>query len=49
MHRNEYLKDPYADLTPNPFSGWDYVLCIVAFFLIGIAFVPQIASFIIRP
>jgi hypothetical protein len=47
MHRKEYLKDPYAGLTPKPFTGWDYVLCAVAFFLIGIASVPQIAQMIV--
>ena len=47
MLRKEYLKDPSTDLTPEPFTGLDYVLCVVAFFLIGIAFVPQIAAFIV--
>lgn len=47
MNRKVYLKDPYLDNSPEPFSGLDYVLCAIAFFLVGIASVPQIASLIL--
>ena len=43
MNRKAYLKDPYFGNAPKPFSGLDYVLCAIAFFLVGIASVQQIA------
>ena len=46
MHKKWYLKDQYADFPPMPFVAWDYVLCAIAFFLIGIASNAQLASFI---
>ena len=46
MNRKAYLKDPYFVNPPNPFTGLDYVLCAVAFFLVGIASVPAIAALI---
>jgi hypothetical protein len=48
MIRKEYLKDPNTDLPPIPFTGWDYVLSAVAFFLIAVASVPQLASLIVH-
>ena len=48
MHKKEYLKDPYADFAPKPFTRWDYILCAVAFLLTGIACVSQIAALIVR-
>lgn len=47
MNRKAYLKDPYFVNPPNPFTGLDYVLCAVAFFLVGIASVPAIAALIV--
>jgi hypothetical protein len=47
MNRKAYLKDPYFDDLPRPFTGWDYLLCAVAFFLVGIASVPAIAALIV--
>jgi hypothetical protein len=46
MNRKAYLKDPWADVTPTPFTRLDYLLCGVAFFLIAVASVPQLASLI---
>jgi len=40
MNRKAYLKDPYLDIPPVPFNRWDYLLCVVACFLAGVAFVP---------
>jgi hypothetical protein len=48
MRKKEYLRNPYADFAPKPFTGWDYVLCAVAFLLTGVACVPQIAALIVR-
>jgi hypothetical protein len=31
----------------KPFNTWDYILCAVAYFLIGIAAVPRIATLLI--
>jgi hypothetical protein len=38
--------DIYRPTSPKPFSGLDYVLCAIAFFLMGIAFVPQITTWV---
>lgn len=46
MNRKAYVKDSYFENPPKPFSGLDYVLCAIAFFLVGIASVQQIASLI---
>jgi|HubBroStandDraft_6_1064221.scaffolds.fasta_scaffold1704574_1 hypothetical protein len=32
-----------SEMSLKPFNGWDYLLCAVAYFLIGIAAVPKIA------
>jgi len=48
MIRKEYLKDPNNDFSPTPFTAWDYVLSAVAFFLIAVASVPQLASLIVQ-
>ena len=42
-----YLKDPDFGTQPTPFTYWDYLLCIVACLLSGIAFVPEIATLIV--
>jgi hypothetical protein len=47
MTRKEYLRN--TDLPPTPFTAWDYVLSAVAFSLIAVAAVPQIASMIVHP
>ena len=46
MHKKWYLKDPNADFPPMPFIALDYLLCAIAFLLIGIAFNPEIAGLI---
>jgi hypothetical protein len=46
MTRKEYLKN--TDLPAAPFTAWDYVLSAVAFFLIAVASVPQLASLIVQ-
>jgi hypothetical protein len=47
MNRKAYLKDPYVDFPPTPFTGFDYLLSAAAFFLLAIASVPQIAAMIV--
>jgi hypothetical protein len=47
MNRKAYLKDPYIDVPPTPFTGWDYVLGVVAFCLLAVASLPQIAALIV--
>jgi hypothetical protein len=44
MNKKAYLKDPYLDFPPKPFTRWDYLLCAVVFLLLAVASVPQIAS-----
>jgi hypothetical protein len=46
MQKKWYLKDPYADLPPMPFVALDYVLCAIAFLLMGIASNAQVAGLI---
>jgi len=48
INRKAYLKDPWADVPPISFTTFDYLLCGVAFLLIAVAFVPQLASLISR-
>ncbi len=47
MNRKAYLKDPYIDSPPKPFTRWDYLLCTLVFFLLAIASVPQIPALIV--
>jgi hypothetical protein len=47
MNRKAYLKDQYLNTPPVPFNRWDYVLCALACFLAGIAFVPEITALIV--
>jgi hypothetical protein len=44
INRKAYSKDPWADAPPTPFTRLDYLLCGVAFLLIAVASVPQLAS-----
>ena len=44
--KRHLLKDSYEVIPPVPFSRLDYVLCAIAFLLMGIASNPQIASLI---
>jgi len=44
MDRKSHLKDRYSDIPPIPFAALDYLLCAVAFLLIGIASNALIAS-----
>ena len=46
MPKKWYLKDPYADNRPVRFTALDYVLCAIAFLLIGIASNERIADFV---
>jgi hypothetical protein len=48
MDRKQYLRDRYADLPPAPLTGWDYVLILIAFLLIAIVSVPQVAALIVH-
>jgi hypothetical protein len=34
-------------MAPKPFNAWDYLLCALAYFLIGIAAVPHFASLLL--
>ena len=47
MQRKAYLKEPYFHVQPRPFTALDYVLCVVAFFLSGIAFVPELTRLLL--
>jgi hypothetical protein len=49
MNRKAYLKDPYLDSPPKPFTRWDYLLCAVVFCLLAVASVPQFAALIAGP
>jgi hypothetical protein len=45
-NRNWYQKDSYEPVPPVPFATFDYALCAIAFFLIGIAFNSDIATLV---
>ena len=44
MNRKAYLKDPYVDTPPTPFTGLDYLLSAVTFVLLAVASIPEIAA-----
>jgi hypothetical protein len=44
MKAKLYLKEQYREMPPKPFTGLDYLLCAIAYVLIGVAAVPGIAS-----
>ena len=46
VNRNWYLRGSSEAVPPVPFATLDYVLCAVAFFLIGIAFNSDIATLV---
>ena len=46
MNRKAYLKDPYFDFRPKPFTRLDYLLCTVVFLLLAVASIPQLATVI---
>jgi hypothetical protein len=46
VNRNWYLRGSSEAVPPVPFAALDYVLCAVAFFLMGIAFNSDIATLI---
>ena len=45
-NRQWYLRDSHEIIPPVPFVALDYVLCVVVFFLTGIASNAQIASLV---
>jgi hypothetical protein len=47
MNRKAYLKDPYVDTPPTPFTGFDYLLSAAAFVLLAIASIPRLAAMIL--
>jgi hypothetical protein len=47
MDRKSHLKDKYSDIPPIPFAALDYVLCAVAFLLVGIASNALIANLLV--
>jgi len=46
VNRNWYLRGSSEAVPPVPFAALDYVLCGVAFFLMGIAFNSDIATLV---
>jgi hypothetical protein len=46
VNRNWYLRGSSETVPPVPFTALDYVLCAVAFFLMGIAFNSDIATLV---
>ncbi len=46
VNRNWYLGGSSEAVRPVPFAAFDYVLCAVAFFLMGIAFNSDIAALV---
>jgi hypothetical protein len=46
VNKNWYLRGSSEAVPPVPFAAFDYVLCAVAFFLMGIAFNSDIATLV---
>jgi hypothetical protein len=44
MDRKLFFKPQYADIPPAPFTSVDYLLCIIAFGLLAVASLPQLAA-----
>jgi len=43
-----HLKDAYREIPAKPFTGFDYVLCLLAYILIAIAWDPGLAALFLR-
>ncbi|HEX3118013.1 MAG TPA: hypothetical protein VHP80_02890 [Candidatus Acidoferrum sp.] len=43
-----HLKDSYRDVTPNPFTLADYLLCALAYVLLAIAWIPAFAAWFLH-
>ena len=43
-----HLKDAYREITAKPFTGLDYLLCLLAYILIAIAWNPGLAAMFLR-
>jgi hypothetical protein len=39
-----HLKDIYRDVPPRPFSLLDYLLCILVYVLLAVAWIPAFAA-----
>jgi hypothetical protein len=42
------LKETYRDIPPRPFAPFDYLLCILVYVLLGIAWIPALAEWFVR-
>jgi len=47
MDRKQLVKDPYAGILPTPLTSLDFVLLLIAFLLIAVASVPQLAALVV--
>jgi hypothetical protein len=43
-----HLKETYRDIPPRPFAPFDYLLCILVYVLLGIAWIPALAEWFVR-
>jgi hypothetical protein len=39
-----HLKESYRDVTPRPFALLDYMLCILVYVLLAVAWIPAFAA-----
>jgi hypothetical protein len=39
-----HLKEPYREIPAKPFTLLDYLLCALAYLLLGVAWIPAIAG-----
>ena len=39
-----HLKESYRDIPPRPFTPFDYLLCLFAYLLLAIAWIPALAQ-----
>ena len=43
-----HLKDTYRDIPPRPFSLLDYMLCVLVYVLLAVAWIPAFAAKLVR-
>jgi hypothetical protein len=43
-----HLKETYRDVPPRPFTIFDYLLCVVAYLLLAVAWIPALAEWLLH-
>ena len=43
-----HLKEPYREIPANPFTLTDYLLCVLVYGLLAVAWIPEFAAWFLR-